>query len=305
MLAYFLAVLAAASNATSNVLQRKANREEPPELSMSPRLILDLLHRPAWLAGFATVIASFILDAAALSMGRLSAVQPILVLELPMTLIAGSRVFGARLPRRDWGAVLILTGGVAGLLVSLDPRAGKGGPIGAGTWIVATAVTLGAVATCVVVGVRSRSGRRAAFLGLASGISFGLTAAYMKSATGAIPAGAVGVLTSWSTYAMALSGLTAMFLMQNALQAGRLIAAQPGITLADPGVSILWGIVVFAEKVDGGAMVVAQVAAAAALAVGTVLLTRSPLLEAAEDGNDGGGDDEDGRRPAAADRTSR
>ncbi len=77
---------------------------------------------------------------------------------------------------------------------------------------------------------------------------------------------------------MVASGLVAMFLMQNALQAGRLIAAQPGISLADPGVSILWGILAFGERIRGGAYTAGAVLSGVALAAGVVMLSRSPLL---------------------------
>ena len=49
----------------------------------------------------------------------------------------------------------------------------------------------------------------------------------MKNATGHLNHGLVGILEAWSTYAMIVTGLAAMFLMQNALQAGRLIACAP------------------------------------------------------------------------------
>lgn len=84
-ISYPLAVVSSGVNATSNVLQRTANRREPEELSMTPRLILDLVRQPLWLAGFGSVIASFLLLAAALDLGRLAAVEPIIVLELPLT----------------------------------------------------------------------------------------------------------------------------------------------------------------------------------------------------------------------------
>lgn len=89
-LGFLLVVVATAVNATSSILQRAANREEPPELSMRPRLILALVRRPLWLAGFASVIVSFVLLSAALTFGRLAAIQPCVVLELPLTLLGAA-----------------------------------------------------------------------------------------------------------------------------------------------------------------------------------------------------------------------
>ena len=60
ILSYGVAVLAAAANAASNVLQRKANRKKPPELSLSPKLMVELMQDRVWLAGLVTVMLSFI-----------------------------------------------------------------------------------------------------------------------------------------------------------------------------------------------------------------------------------------------------
>ena len=51
MLSYLLAVLAACANATSSVLQRRANREVPQKQNLSLRLIGSLLHPPIWFGG--------------------------------------------------------------------------------------------------------------------------------------------------------------------------------------------------------------------------------------------------------------
>lgn len=304
---FVLAVLAAASNATSNVLQRKANREEPPELSMSPRLIVDLLHRPTWLAGLGTVTLSFLLMAVALSMGRLAAVQPVVVLELPLTLIGAARVLGATMSAREWIASAVMTVGLAGLIASLDPQAGnRGGPSDV-AWVVASVVTACAIAAVIAYGLRTRhQGRRVAMLGVATGMTFGLTAAFMKGMTGAFHrAGFAGGVSSWQTYVMILTGIAGMYLMQNAVHAGRLIVAQPGITLADPLVAIVWGVVVFHESTRSGPAVLAALLSGALLAAGAVVLARSPILE--DDGateertaQGGDGDRSGGRGPSCA-----
>lgn len=106
----------------------------------------------------------------------------------------------------------------------------------------------------------------------------------MKDTTIYLRVSPVAVFETWSTYAMIASGLLAMFLMQNALQAGRLIAAQPGITLADPGEAILWGVLAFREQIRGGFYTVGTVLAGLAVAGGVVILSRSPLLHEKDQG---------------------
>lgn len=285
-ISYPLAVVASGVNATSNVLQRAANRREPEELSMTPRLILDLVRQPLWLAGFASVIASFLLLAAALDLGRLAAVEPIIVLELPLTLLAASKFFDVHLRAREWVAIGVMTAGLGGFVFSLRPSGGSRGTPSALVWGVGIAATLVPILALVALSRRCKGPRRAGLLGIATGLTFGLTSAFMKGMTASLHGGIVGVLTSWNTYAMAITGLCAMYLLQNALQAGRLVAAQPGITLCEPTVGILWGIFAFRESTRGGILILAAVGCAAAVGISTLVLARSSALAEAKSTTD-------------------
>jgi hypothetical protein len=84
------------------------------------------------------------------------------------------------------------------------------------------------------------------------------------------------VLTAWQLYAAAAAGLLAFWMDQNAVNAGRLAAAQPGITLGDPCVSIAWGVTVFHETTRGGGWLAAAVVCGVAMGGAAVVLARSP-----------------------------
>src|SRR5580658_7443000 len=286
MLSYLLAVLAACANATSSVLQRKANREVPKKQNLSPRLIWSLAHQPTWFGGVLAITAGFLLQAAALGNGQLSVVEPILVLELPATLILAGWVFRARLGWREWASVALMAAGLAGVLLALSPSGGQTANVRWYAWLTAIGINLAVAGALVAYGRRGPAGRgrsdkagsarQAAVLGVAAGSAFGLTAALMKGMTGTFAAGIGAVLTHWELYGMIATGVLGMFLLQSALNAGQLIAAQPGLTLSDPIVSILWGVLVFGEQVRTGWFVVLAVAGGLALAA--VVLARSPLL---------------------------
>ncbi|MGW7003079.1 DMT family transporter [Streptomyces sp. NPDC054933] len=287
MLTYVLAVLAACANAAASVLQRRANIGLPAEDSLSLRLIKGLLRRPVWFAGVLAVIAGFLLQAAALSVGELSVVEPILVFELPLTLILASRVFHAPLHRREWLSVGGMTLGLAVMLFCLAPSGGNPQAADWVVWSTGIGVNLAVVAAAVLWGrtgkVASRAelgGRRAVCLGVAAGCQFGLTAALMKGAVSESQHGIAAVCTSWQLYAMVAAGITGMFLLQSAMHAGRLLAAQPGLTLSDPLISVLWGVLAFNEQVREGLWVLPALAGAAAITICVALLARSPLLGA-------------------------
>jgi drug/metabolite transporter (DMT)-like permease len=290
LLAYLLATLTALTNASSNVLQRQANKKEPPELRFSVRMIWDLAHHKTWLVGSGAIVVSFLLQAAALNFGRLAAVQPIVILELPLTLIGASLFLKTAMQRREWLAAALLTAGVIALVTGLSADGGAS-HVGALTWIVGIGASVGVIAALVVAGRRFNGARRGALLGAATGVEFGLTAALMKAMTHALSSGIVSVLTSWSTYAMAAAGLGGMFLLQNALQAGRLVTAQPGITLLDPVTAILWGTLGFHERTNTGLLLVVAILGGVVMVAGAIMLSRSKaLVEDSAENDPGAGD---------------
>ncbi|SDS31861.1 DMT family transporter [Actinopolymorpha singaporensis] len=279
-LSIFLALLVAVTNATSNVLMRKAARGVPTASQFQLSLLLRLVHSPAWLVGLILSLATYPLGAAALGFGKLSVVQPILVLELPLSLIGASWLFDSRLTRRDWLGIAGMTVGLIGLLVVLVPKGGHVIGIPASTWLLGSGLNIGLVVALYVLGRRTtQPSGRAAYLGAGCGLAFGLSAVYMKSMTEVFTVeGISGVLTSWQLYGSIAVATLAFWLLQNAYAAGQLAASQPGVTLLDPAVAIVWGLIVFQEKTEGGLFLVLAVAATVAIVVGAVTLAKSPQL---------------------------
>jgi drug/metabolite transporter (DMT)-like permease len=279
MLSLFLAVLAALGNAAASVLQRKAAREEPEGKVAGLTLLWHLVHRPAWLGGIAVLIVAFLLQAAALSTGVIAVVQPILVLELPFTLLLASMVFRSRLHAREWVAIIGMSAGLAGMLYALQPGGGDPHRASSLNWVVGIAASLVIAGVFAVLGYRAEGLRRAAYLGLATGIGFGFIAALIAGIGAAYGASGIdGVLRSPQTYLVIVLGPGFFFLLQKALQAGRLVASQPALTLANPVVSIAFGIVVFGEHARSGVWLILALFGAAMIITCTVLLARSPLL---------------------------
>jgi len=302
---YLLAVLGACANATSSVLQRKAGRRVPQGENLSLRLIGSLLHQPVWFGGILAVTVGFLLQAAALGSGQLSVVEPIMVLELPFTLLLARRVFGSRLHRREWGAAAAMSAGLAGLLYSLSPSGGSPRDVRWYGWVIGIGINLAFVAVMTAWGRRGPAGGgprggessalQAAVLAVGAGAAFGLTAALIKGMTSVFSEGMAALMTSWQLYAMIAAGVGAMFLLQSAMNAGRLVAAQPGLTLTDPIVSILWGVLVFREQVRTGWFLILMVAGGAVIAGAVIVLARSPLLA-----GESGREEQQPERPAGS-----
>jgi hypothetical protein len=98
----------------------------------------------------------------------------------------------------------------------------------------------------------------------------------MKSAVTALSRGIGPFFSSWQLYATAVAGVGALFLLQNGLQAGSLVAVQPPLTLGDALISASYGVTVYGEDVrTGGWLLVAEIAAVLAVAAGCIELSRS------------------------------
>lgn len=276
--AYILGFLAACSNASANTLQRAANRrEDNQEQEFSIQLIKNLLHQPLWFAGIGCMAASFFLQATGLGLGTLAGVEPLLVLELPLTMVASRIWLHEGIDRRAWVAIASMTASTIALIAFLGPQGGHSKGIPWSVWLPAVALTAGVVVACYVAGVRWQDqSRRSAVLGIGTGVCYGLAASLMKGMTTQFSSGGIaGVFTSWELYAAVAVGAFAVWMHQNSVSAAKLVVAQPGVTLGDPYVSILWGATVFGESMRGGFWVILAVLSGVALTISAVALARS------------------------------
>lgn len=149
-------------------------------------------------------------------------------------------------------------------------------------WIPAVAVCVAAIAALVVAALRRPEGRgRAACFGLATAISYAMTAALMKTSMHTLDdVGVTAFFTAWQTYGFALFGVCALFFLENAMQSGPLVASQPALTLGDACVSLALGITVYEEYVRTGWWLIPQLLGAALIAAGVLALSRLPLARA-------------------------
>jgi drug/metabolite transporter (DMT)-like permease len=280
VLPVLFAVCAAFSNAVATVLQRKAALTVPRSEGFRAGLILDLLRRRVWLAGILAVIAAAVCQALALATGPLTIVQPLFVLELPLTLIVASVLMHRHLPGTGWLAVTAVVAGLAVALAAASPS-GNRTHVELDRWIPALAVCAGAVVALALAALRRPEGRaRAACLGAATAISYAVTAALMKAAMHILDEqGLVGFLTAWQTYAFAATGVCALFLLENAMQAGPLVASQPALTLGDAMVSLALGILLYEETIRSGWWLLPQLFGVALIAAGVLALSRIPLTQ--------------------------
>jgi drug/metabolite transporter (DMT)-like permease len=241
-----LALVSALLFALGTVLQQKAGLDAP-SAGASSSLLLRMARRPVWLAGIASDGLGFVAQAAALGIGRLAVVQPLLVASVVFALPLGVRLTGQQARRGDVAAAALVVIALAGFLTIANPSGGrKEAPLT--DWLIVAIVATVVCAPLTLLGRRGPKPRRAAMLGVATGILFALTAALTKAAVDQLHIGILHVVGSWELYALAAVGYASMTLNQLALNTGALAATIATSVALDTIASVVLGLTLFRES---------------------------------------------------------
>jgi drug/metabolite transporter (DMT)-like permease len=266
-----LGLLAACAFALGNVLQQKGTLEAPAG-DNDPRFLVQILHRPVWLAGGGLQAAGWILQAAALDRGSLVVVQSLTATSLVIALPLGARLTGQHIDRRVGLAALATVAGIVLFLSGGSPQGGTDHPDAAAWWSasITTAVIIGVL---VWLGHARRSATRALFFGSAAGVGFALQSSVTKEFTAVLGQGLGAVLASWTIYVLIISAIVGFVLQQSALKTGVLAPAMASSNAVTLFASVLFGISVFGEKLSNGDLRIAPAVIGLVLAlVGISLL---------------------------------
>jgi hypothetical protein len=261
-------VLALVSAITVNwayTLEHDAAAALPPLTAREPiRSARSLLRNRAWLRGFGTETAGWLVYVAALRLAPLALVQAVSAAGIAVLALVTAHGHPGRLARHEQIAVLVAMAGLALLGLSLTgARPSDHPPDGAATAVWLAAVVGGALA---LTGVRVQLSRAAA-LGLAAGLLF---------AGGDISAKLVVYGGAWllAIFPLILSYGLGTSVLQGAFQRGDALTSAGMATLATNAVPIAAGFVLFDEALPHGYRAPVQVAAFATIVLSAVLLGR-------------------------------
>ncbi|MBV8952260.1 MAG: DMT family transporter, partial [Actinobacteria bacterium] len=235
-----LALAAAFFFASSNVLEQRAARSAPADQVMRPGLIAYLARQRRWLLGIVVDVSGYVCQAAALGIGLLIVVQPILATGLLFSLLIDVATSDRRLHMREWVTAALLASAL-GLFLSESSPGGGAEQAAWSDWVLPLAILSTFIVLCVIVGMRSSGAVRASLLALAAGTMFGVTAPFTKAFVHLLPHGPGTVLTHWEPYGLAVFSISGFIVMQSAFQAGELQASVPFLETAEPVVASIIG----------------------------------------------------------------
>ena len=271
-MAYTLAVLAALAFAFGTVLQQKGTLQTSSGEN-DPRFLIEILHKPVWLAGMIALASGWILQAAALDRGPLVVVQSLTAMSLVIALPLGIWLTKQRIGFREWlGAVAVLVG-IMFFLWAGAPSGGTSQP-SASLWWEACLSTLVLVGALAAFGIRMRGASKALLLGSAAGFAYGLQAAVTKTFVDELGQGLLSLLAEWSVYVLVISAVVGFVLAQGSLKTGVLAPAMASSNAVTLFSSVILGITVYGERLSGGGggHVASAVIGLAVAIVGVVLL---------------------------------
>ncbi len=243
-----LAILAAVCFAFGAVLQQKGTLTTEAAED-DPRFLIQILHRPVWLAGAVLQAGGWVLQAVALDRASLLVVQSLTSLSLVIALPIGVRLTDQHVGRRELAGAALTVAGIILFLSGGQPQGGIATP-SAQTWWAACLVTYATVLVLFVVGRNFRGAAKALTFGAAAGLGFGLQAAVTKTFVTEVGQGIVSLLTSWSVYVLILSAISGFVLLQSALKTGVLAPAMASSNSVTLFSSVVLGIVVYDERLS-------------------------------------------------------
>jgi drug/metabolite transporter (DMT)-like permease len=283
VLAVICALMAALLYALASVLQQRGAAAQPEDTALRLSLLTRLLRNPGWMVGLACDIGGYVFQFAALGPGALVVVQPLLVSGLLFALPIGAAWSGRRLGRWDWVAAVLVCAGLAAFLIVAQPSNGRADVSGF-TWGLLLASAGGLAFLLVAASLGRAAWQRAVLLSFSAGTVYGLTAALTKTSSHLLSSGIAQFLAHWQPYALAAAGVGGMLVAQSAFQAGSLEASLPPMTVIDPIVSILIGVIAFDESISASGLAVSlEALALAAMSVGVFLLARSEAVRSVQE----------------------
>ncbi len=248
-MASVLALVAALLFALAATLQQKGALNLPEISLRHPASLARLAGQTMWLVGTLALFTGYAFQAAALDRGRLVIIQPLLVVTVVFALPLGYFLTGQKVGRREVIGAAVIVCGLALFAIFGDPAGGRENAPG-GEWAIAIAVVVALCAALIAFGGRGGLTMKAAVYGAVAGILFGLSAALTKPTVEFLHSGVDEMLSHWEPYVLAVAGVLGFVLQQVSLGTGRLAPSVATVSVANPIVSILLGVVLLEERLS-------------------------------------------------------
>jgi drug/metabolite transporter (DMT)-like permease len=237
--------------AIGDVIHQRSAHEVTDEPVSHLELFKRLLRDGQWWLGSLVAAVGFALQAVALGLGSVLLVQALLVTSLLFALPINARASHRRVTRWEWMWAALLAAAVVVIVTVGNPTAGHS-RASLDTWT-AVVVVLGPALVACVLGANVLKGPASAvLLGVVSGALWGLFAVLTKGVVDRLDDGLLALVRTPELYVWALVAIAGTAYQQASFRAGSLTASLPTMTVAEPVVGSVLGIVVLGETLRPG-----------------------------------------------------
>lgn len=239
------------------------------------RMFGRLVQSKTWLVGWLTNLGGVGTQAAALKVGSVAAVQPLMAAQLLFVLSLASGEQRRWPSGRDWASALAVGAGLVLLLtVDASPLSGashRHRVLGATICVVSLVVVLRQVSR------RAFPWLAGLLVGVAAGLCHALNAVFLKlTVEDLYHGGPVATLLDWPVYSLTATAISGMVLVQIAFASGPLPPAVAAMSVTNPVASFALGILAFDAPAPRDPAVLSAIAVSGLLiAVGIVGLANA------------------------------
>ena len=239
------------------------------------QLLRQLVRNRTWLVGWITNLFGVGTQAAALKVGSVAAVQPLMASQLLFVLSLASGEQRRWPAARDWMSALAVCAGLVLLLTAgASPLAGAPHRHRV---LIATVCMVGLIVILRQLSRHTFPRLAGPLVGVAAGLCHALNAVYLKlTVEDLYHGGGAAMLSDWPVYALAVTAVSGMLLVQIAFASGPLPPAVAAMSVTNPVASFVLGILAFDAPAPRGAGVLSAIAVSGVLiAVGIVGLANA------------------------------
>jgi drug/metabolite transporter (DMT)-like permease len=272
-IAITLSLLSAVALAFGAQFQNQAvtKNQDSGDKRLGLRALLSLIKRPRWLTGMSLLVGGALLQITALTLAPLIVVQPIGAVALAITALLNARSTGTKINRSTWVAISLCTFGIA-TFVAFASNVAKESHLDDGNLVQILTVLLVILGGFLLAFFTFAKRAKAITYILGAGILYGFVASLIKAVVQRIAQGDITLLTVICGLTTGIAVLLGGWFVQNAYASGPPDLVIAGLTVVDPMVAVLVGIIVLGEAKAADPFVLVTFAVSGLIAITGVWL---------------------------------